>query len=514
MNGAESLVRTLVASGVDTCFANPGTSEMHFVAALDRVPGMRSVLCLFEGVVTGAADGYARMTKKPAATLMHCGPGLANGLSLLHNAMRARVPIVNIVGDQATYHAPLDPPLSTDTEGLARPSSVWVRRVTKTETLGADAAAAVQAARRPPTGIATLILPSDVSWNEGGAVGAPLPVPGPSKVSADAVRDAARVLGSREPTLMLLNGEAVTKEGLALAHRIAAATGARLAAPTFNTKLARGRGRYPLERVPYIVDIAVAKYADVRHLVLVGAGSPVTFFAYPGKPGLATPKDAKVHVLARPGDDHIDALARLADELHCPEVALPDGPRPALAHGRMNADGAAATLAALMPTHAILVDEGITLRDPFFNATANAPPHDWLGNIGGAIGGGLPLATGAAIAEPNRRVITISGDGSAMYAVQALWTQAREQLDVTTIILSNRKYAVLFRELDGVGAKPGPTATDLFALDRPALDWVALSKSMGVEAARADSLERLANLLRKSFSTQGPFLIEIPFDQG
>ncbi len=512
MNGAESLVRTLVASGVDTCFANPGTSEMHFVAALDRVPGMRSVLCLFEGVATGAADGYARMTKKPAATLMHCGPGLANGLSLLHNAKRARVPIVNIVGDQATYHAPLDPPLSADTEGLSRPVSAWVRRVIKTETLGADASAAVQAARRPPCGIATLILPSDVSWNEGGAVGAPLPVPAPSKVSADAIRDAARTLASREPALMLLNGEAVSKEGLALAHRIAAKTGVRLAAPTFNTKLARGRGRYPLERIPYIVDAAVAKYAGIKHLILVGAGEPVTFFAYPGKPSFSTPRDAQVHALARPEDDLVDALARLADELDCPDVALSDGPRPALARGRMTVEGAAATLAALMPTHAIVVDEGITLRDPFFNATANGPPHDWLGNIGGAIGGGLPLATGAAIAEPKRRVITLTGDGSAMYAVQSLWTQAREQLDVTTIILSNRKYAVLYRELEGVGAKPGPTVNDLFALDRPTLDWVVMSKSMGVEAARADTLERLADLLRKSFSTPGPFLIELPLE--
>jgi acetolactate synthase-1/2/3 large subunit len=311
---------------------------------------------------------------------------------------------------------------------------------------------------------------------------------------------------------MLLEGEAVSKEGLALAHRIAAATGARLAAPTFNTRLARGRGRYPIERIPYLVDVAVAKYAWVKNLILVGAGVPVTFFAYPGKPGIVTPKDAQVHVLARPEDDLVDALARLAGELNCPEAALPEMPPPALALGRITVEGAAATLAALMPTHAIVVDEGITLRDPFFAATMSAPPHDWLGNIGGAIGGGVPLAVGAAIAEPKRRVITLTGDGSAMYAVQGLWTQAREQLDVTTIILSNRKYAVLFRELDGVGAKPGPTATDLFALDRPTFDWIAIAKSMGVEAARADDLGRLGDLLRRSFSTPGPFLIEIPFE--
>jgi acetolactate synthase-1/2/3 large subunit len=337
-------------------------------------------------------------------------------------------------------------------------------------------------------------------------------VPEPSKVSADAIRAAARTLSSGEPALILLNGEAVSKEGLSLAHRIAAKTGVRLAAPTFNTRLARGRGRYPLERIPYIVDLALAKYAGIKHLILVGAGEPVTFFAYPGKPSFSTPKDAKLHVLARPEEDLLDALTRLADELNCPDVVLPEGPSPALARGPITVEGAAATLAALMPTHAIVVDEGITLRDPFFNATENGPPHDWLGNIGGAIGGGLPLATGAAIAEPKRRVITLTGDGSAMYAVQSLWTQAREQLDVTTIILSNRKYAVLYRELEGVGAKPGPTVNDLFGLDRPALDWVAMAKSMGVEAGRADTLDRLADLLRKSFSTPGPFLIELPLE--
>jgi acetolactate synthase-1/2/3 large subunit len=249
----------------------------------------------------------------------------------------------------------------------------------------------------------------------------------------------------------------------------------------------------------------------VKQLILVGSREPVTFFAYPGKPGIATPKDAKVHVLAQPEDDLVDALMRLVGELNCPEVALADAPRPALARGAVTVAGAASTLAALMPNHAIVVDEAITLRDPFYNATMHGAPHDWLGNIGGAIGGGPPLSTGAALAAPNRRVITLTGDGSAMYDVQALWTQAREQLDVTTIILSNRKYAVLFRELDGVGAKPGHTATDLFALDRPELNWIALAKGMGVEAARADSLERLADLLRHSFSTAGPFLIEIPF---
>jgi acetolactate synthase-1/2/3 large subunit len=509
MNGAESLVRTLLGSGIDTCFANPGTSEMHFVAALDRAPGMRCVLGLFEGVVTGAADGYARMAGKPAATLMHCGPGLANGLAYLHNAKRAQTPIVNIVGDQATYHAPLNPPLASDVEGFARPVSQWVRKVMHTQTLGADAAEAVQAAYGPPGGIATLILPSDVSWNEGGTPGAGLPIPARAKVSNDAVVEAAQALRTREPAVILLGGAALHADALAIAHNIAAATGARIMAPTFNARIARGRGRPLLDIVPYPVDEAVAQLQDVKHLILVGTTEPVAFFAYPGKPGIMSPRDALSHVLARAGEDLKDALARLAQELACPDAQLPEiRSNEPLPTGAMNAQGAGFILAALLPDHAILIDEAITLRAPFFAATKTAAPHDWLQVPGGAIGGGLPLATGA-VGAPGRRVFAIQADGSAMYTVQSLWTQARENLDVTTLLLSNRKYAILFHELKQVGAVGGKASSDLFALDRPEIDWLKLSQSMGVEAARADTLERFADLINHSNARRGPFLIEL-----
>jgi acetolactate synthase-1/2/3 large subunit len=510
MNGAESLVRTLLASGIDTCFANPGTSEMHFVAALDRAPGMRCVLGLFEGVVTGAADGYARMNGKAAATLMHCGPGLANGLAYLHNAKRAGTPIVNIVGDQATYHAPLNPPLASDVEGFARPVSQWVRKTTHTQTLGADAAEAVQAAYGPPGGIATLILPSDVSWNEGGIQGSPRPVLAPAKVSDDVVREAATALRRREPTVILLSGEALHGDALMTANKIAAATGARIMAPTFNARIARGRGRPALDIVPYPVDEAVAQLKDVKHLVLVGTSEPVAFFAYPNKPGIMSPKEAISHVLARSGEDMTDALQRLAAELDCPEVAIPElRSNTPLPKGAMNAPGAGVVLAQLMPEQSILIDEAITLRGPFFAATKTGAPHDWLQVPGGAIGGGLPLATGAAVGAPGRRVFAIQADGSAMYTVQSLWTQARENLDVTTVLLSNRKYAILFHELKQVGAVGGKASSDLFALDRPELDWPKLAESMGVEAARADTLERFADLLNHSNARRGPFLIEL-----
>jgi len=510
MNGAESLVRTLVASGVDTCFANPGTSEMHFVAALDRAPGIRCILGLFEGVVTGAADGYGRMTGKPAATLMHCGPGLANGLAYLHNARRAQTPIVNIVGDQATYHAPLNPPLASDVEGFARPVSQWVRKVMRVETLGADTAEAVRASYRAPGGIATLILPSDVSWNNGGVPGAPLPVPKPEKVSDDAIHESARTLRLREPTVILISGTALQDESLRIAHNIASATGARIMAPTFNARLARGRGRPLLEIVPYPVDDAVALLKDVKHLILVGTTEPVAFFAYPGKPGIMSPPDAKSHVLARADQDLPDALQRLADELDCPDAAIPEyRSNAAPASGALNVQTAAAALAALLPDNAIIIDEAITSRGPFFAATKTAAAHDWVQVPGGAIGGGLPLATGAAIGAPGRRVIVLQGDGSAMYTIQGLWTQARENLDVTTIILSNRTYAILFKELENVGAAAGHASRDLFAIDRPKLDWTKLANAQGVEAAVADSVERFADLLTHANGRRGPFVIEL-----
>lgn len=512
MNGAESLVRTLIASGIEVSFANPGTSEMHFCAALDRVPGLYSVLCLFEGVATGAADGYARMAGKPAATLLHCGPGLANGLAYLHDAQKARTPIVNIVGDQATYHAPLNPPLAADTEGWARPVSVWTQKVTKTAELGRSAAEAVRAARTAPGGIATLILPSDVSWSDGGEPAGALPIPPPKKVSSVAVKEAARALSTREPTVLMLTGAALREDALANAARIAEATGARVMAPTFNARIARGAGRHPVISVPYPVDVSVALLAGVKNLILVGTGEPVAFFAYPGKPGIVSPKDAKSHWLAREDEDLSDALAQLAEELNCgPAPAPVQAGNAAPARGAITIEGAGQTLAALMPDNSIVVDEAITLRGPLFEGTRRAPRHDWLQVPGGAIGHGLPLATGAAFAAKGRRAFTLVGDGSAMYTVQALWTQARENLDVTTIVLSNRKYAVLLLELAATGAMPGPTTHEIFEVMRPDLDWPAIAKGMGVEGARADNLERFADLLAHSNKRRGPFLIELPF---
>ena len=514
MNGAESLVHTLRQSGIDTCFANPGTSEMHFVAALDRIPGIRCVLGLHETVVTGMADGYWRVTGRPACTLLHCGPGLANGLANLHNARRGRSGIVNIVGDQAVDHRPLDAPLTADTEGLARTVSAWVRTTQSPQQVGRDAAEAVRASSIHPGQVATLILPADASWAEGGAVAARMAVPAPPPVDAGAVDGAARLLRGKGggEVLLLLAGDALLGDGPALAQGIAAATGARVMAQFLTGNLERGRGRWPIDRVPYAVEPALEALAPHDRIILVGATPPVSFFGYPEKPSRMWRPDAMLHVLSRPDQDGVAALRALGDALGARPASAPPMTADAapLPTGAPDASGVARIVAALVPEGGIVCDETVSFGGATGPAYDSAAPHRWIGLTGGAIGDGFPLSTGAAIgAGGQRRVISLQADGSGLYSLQALWTQARERLPCTTIVLANRRYAILLGEYAGVGANPGPTAMDMLDLGNPAIDWVRLAEGFGVEAARTDTLEGLADLLRASLRTPGPFLIEL-----
>ncbi|MBE7941786.1 MULTISPECIES: acetolactate synthase large subunit [Ramlibacter] len=517
MNGAQALVQALQHSGVDTCFANPGTSEMHFVAALDGAQGLRCVLGLFEGVATGAADGYWRMAGRPAATLLHLGPGLANGLANLHNAKKARSGIVNIVGDHATGHLALDAPLTSDLEGVARPMSHWVHRVASADAVAAAGREAVQQARRRPGHIATLALAADAAWSP---LSLPLPDLGPLPEPAfeplqQPALQAAVDLLRRDPggTLLLLGGAAMRQEAIAWAGRIAAHTGCGLMSEFYVERAARGAGRVPVPRLPYAVEPAMAALAPWRQIVLVHAMPPVAFFAYPGKPGrLEAPGTGFVH-FSHHGQDATAALEALADALGArqarPVLAAARDRGAALPTGALDAAGIAAVIAGVLPEQAIVVDEAISTGRSFDAATRQAAPHDWLANMGGAIGFGLPVAVGAALAAPGRRVLALEGDGSAMYTPQALWTLAREGLDVTAVIFANRSYQILRGEFAGVGAgEPGPRAAGMLSLDRPALDWVQLSKGFGVPATRVHDLAQLADALRRSFATPGPSLIE------
>ena len=512
MNGAESLVRTLVAGGIELCFANPGTSEMHFVAALDRVEGMRCVLGLFEGVVTGAADGYARMAEKPAATLLHLGPGLANGLANIHNARKASTPIVNIIGDHATYHRRYDAPLTADVEGAARAFSHWVKTSPDAKSIAADGAAAIAAARTPPGQIASLILPADTAWNEGEGPAPALPVAARAKVLPQAVEEAARALKSGEPAVLLMSGEALRAKGSALAGRIAAKTGAKLLAQAFNARVERGHGCVAIDRIPYPVDPALALLAPFQHYILVGTPPPVAFFAYPDKPSLLAREGAEMHVLARPEEDALAALEALADALGARATAPALAPRIELrpATGAPNHLTLGASIAALLPENAIVADESVTIGRDFFPPTRSAAPHDWLQNMGGSIGFGLPVATGAAIACRDRKIVCLEGDGSAMYTIQALWTQAREGLDVTTVLLNNRSYAILKGELANVGAKNvGRKALDMLDLGHPDLDFVGIARSMGVPGARVETMEEFNRRFAEGVREPGPYLIEV-----
>ncbi|HQZ33051.1 MAG TPA: acetolactate synthase large subunit [Ilumatobacteraceae bacterium] len=511
MNGAESLLRTLVASGVEVCFANPGTSEMHFVSALDRVEGMRPVLGLFEGVVTGMADGYARMTEKPAATLLHLGPGLANGLANLHNARRAASPIVNLVGDHATYHAQFDAPLSSDIAGFARPVSGWLHASTSAGSVAADGARAVQAARQAPGQIATLIVPADVAWLEAGPPGEPLPVAGPARVSTCAVMAAAAALRVGTRTAILLRGAALRGGGLVAAGRIAAATGAHLFCDTFAPRLERGAGRVMVDRLPYFVEQLVSTLEPFEHIILVGSTPPVAFFAYPGKPSWCSPEGAAISYLAHPHEDGVGALEAVADELCAPASGLTVAPftlgdEPT---GRLDQFSVGTIVARLLPEGAIVSDEAATSGLGAALALATAVPHDCLSLTGGAIGQGLPLAAGAAVASPDRKVVCLHGDGGAMYTVQALWTMARERLDVTTVIFANRSYGILNIELQRVGAESGPKALSMLDIGNPNLDWVSLAAGMGVEAVRADTVDGFRDAFASAMSHHGPRLIEV-----
>jgi acetolactate synthase-1/2/3 large subunit len=513
MNGAESLVGTLVEAEIRACFTNPGTSEMHLVAALDKRPEIRCVLGLFEGVVTAAADGYARMARKPACTLLHLGPGLANGVANLHNASRAQVPLLNIVGQHATHHLAYDSPLKSDIEAIARPYSSWLKTARAASGLGRDAVDALLASLTPPGEIATLIVPADVAWSEGGIVEKlPLP-PRANAVSGQTVDRIAAMFRSKVRTAILLSGGALYGEGLAAASRVAAAANIKLFSPYPLPRIERGFGKAVVDRIPYVHEQAVDELKEFRQLILVGAAAPVAYFASPGKNPALIPTECKIETLATPKEDCVGALDDLAAALSANKIppVVEKRMSPPLPSGAITPSGLANAVASLLPENCIVVDESMTSGRGMLAAARGASPHDWLGNTGGSIGIALPLAVGAAVACPDRRVLCLSADGSAMYTVQGLWSMAREALPITTVIFANHSYSVLKREFSNLGVgDPGSRALDLFEIGRPDLDWVSLAKSMGIPGTKVLSLDAFNRALKQSFETEGPTLIEVP----
>jgi acetolactate synthase I/II/III large subunit len=508
MNGARALLATLAANEVNVCFANPGTSEMHFVAALDDSPEMRGILCLFEGVATGAADGYARVSGRPAATLLHLGPGLANGWANLHNARRAHTPIVNVVGDHATYHAIYDAPLQSNIESLATPLEGWYRRSAAGDQLARDTADAVAASYGPPGRVATLVVPADVSWS-------PLDEPkswphaersARANVDGGELSLSVRVLLSRRTALLL--GGSLTKEHLALAHRVARATSSRVVMETFPTIVDRGAGVAQPERLNYLSEFALDQLKDVETLILIGAREPVGFFAYPNVASRLVPDPAEIVDLVDPGGDVGAALEALADALSAPALDVERGEVSVAPTGDLTTQSFAAAVAATLPEGVIVADESNTSGMHMAGAMRFAAPHRWMTLTGGAIGYGLPVALGAAIASKGR-VLALESDGSMMYTLQALWTMAREGLDVTVVGLSNRSYAILNFELSRVGASAtGSRSARMLDIDDPVLDLAGLASAQGVPSVRATNAEELVTALERSYATPGPMFIE------
>jgi len=511
-NGAQALMKTLVDAGIEVCFTNPGTSEMHFVAALDSEPKMRAVLALFEGVATGAADGYARMADKPAATLLHLGCGLGNGLANLHNARKGKVPVVNIVGDHATYHVKYDAQLQSDIETVARNVSPgFVRTSQSTEVLCKDAAEAIAVARGLPGQVATLILPADVSWGEGGQPCAPLPQPEARAADDAAVQAVKDAIASGQKTALLLGGRALREPALMAAARIAAHSGVTLFAETFPTRIERGAGLPPIERIAYLAELATLQLSEFDHLVLVDAKAPVSFFGYPGKPSYLVPDNCTAHTLSTPEQDAAASLNKLAEALGAAgaEPRLQAEGRPGLPKGKLTAEKVCRAMGELMPENSIIVDESITSGLMLNAMTAGAPRHDMITLTGGAIGQGLPNAVGAAIACPDRPVFALIGDGTAMYTIQALWTMARENLNVTTIIFNNASYSILNVELERVGAEEaGAKAKSQLDISGPVTHYAQLAQSMGVHGVRVRTAEELIKAMEYAQAHPGPHLIE------
>ncbi len=511
MNGAERLLEALVDGGVEVCFSNPGTSEMQLVSAIGNNERMRAILCLFEGVVSGAADGYGRMADRPALTLLHVGSGFSNSMANLHNARRAHVPLINIVGDHATYHLQYDAPLTSDIAAHAAICSDWVRTSESPDDLAAAGAEAIAASMTGAGRIATLIAPANHAWDEAGKPARATAPPAREQVRADAIGSVAALLRNGRPTALLLGGRALRAECTEIAGRIARATGCRVLGETFAARMQRGAGRCAVERLQYFAEHVTGQLAGLEQIVLVGAGAPVSFFAYPDKPSWLAPDGCEVVPLASVDQDAAGALGALADALGAREPAEavpaatnlvpPEGPLTPVAIGQ--------SLTLLMPEHAIVSDEAATCGLGIFPATEQAPPHDWLMLTGGAIGQGLPLSLGAAVACPDRKVIALQADGSAMYTVQALWSMAREGADVTAVIMNNRSYAILNIELARVGAgQPTPKTLSMLDLSRPDIDWVRLSEGMGVPASRASSAEEFHTQFAAAMGAKGPRLIE------
>lgn len=510
-NGAQLLLEAAHAAGVEICFANPGTTELTLVHALQRVPSIRPVLGLFEGVCTGAADGYSRVSGRVALTLLHLGPGFANGIANLHNARRAHSSIVNIIGDHATWHLRYDAPLTSDIESLASPVSGAVVRMGSVSGIASDVAAAFDAAVAAPGAVTTIIAPTDIM---DAVVEAPTPASATGAATHPAIDEAAlsaaaAALTGEGARILLLGGNALGERALRAAHRIATATGARLVMEPYPAIATLGGDLPRVERQAYFPDDVLRQFGEAR-VILAGARAPISYFGYEGLPSeLVTPDRLVTFTTA--GHDGAAALEALAERIAAPaaEPVVPAAPvrsEPGIA---LTADIIIDEIVAQLPEDAVISLEGSTLGAPYFRNAHRAPRHRVMTNTGGAIGQGLPCAVGAALAAPQSRIVALQSDGSGHYTLQSLWTMARERLPVTIVIAANHRYGILQTELTRADVPLDQSAVErLTRLDNPCADWTALAAGYGVPAVRVETPADFAATLRRGLGEDGPLLIQ------
>lgn len=511
--GADVMFEALYQGGAEICFANPGTTEMTMVSALARNGKIRSVLSLFEGVCTGAADGYNRVSGKVPLTLLHLGPGFANGIANLHNARRAGSRIINVIGDHATWHLAYDAPLTSDIESLASPVSRQVIRMASTATIVQDVDLAFAATCEAEGGAATLIVPTDVIDAEASRNAQQLvaqPWSG-AVVGEERIAEAKAALAGAQDVIVLLGGNALTEAGVRAGAAVAAHLGGRLLMEPYPAIVTLGGDLPAVERQAYFPDDVIAQMGNAT-VVLAGSLMPISYFGYEGWPSQLVAEERLVR-LAGPEHDAVGALLDLGEALGARTLAVQAAAEPSAP----TADrGAALTpplvveeLLAQLPHDAIISLEGSTLGGPWLRNAHRARRHRVITNTGGAIGQGLPCAVGAALAEPEARVVSLQSDGSAQYTLQALWTMAREKLPVTVIMAANHRYAILQTELTRAEAPlDDAVIAGLTLLDNPRVDWTALAAGYGVKAVRVTTTGELEAALAEGLAHDGPMLIQ------
>ena len=508
MNGAEVLTATLTQGGVDTVFMNPGTTELDLVDTFTSVPGMRCVLTLFEGVASGAADGFGRIAGYPAATLLHLGPGLANAAANFHNARRARTPVISIVGEHTRAHQPLDPPLASDIAGIAKTHSKFVEAITSSDQICTAVATALATATTAPKGVATLLFPADLAWEPSRQSGEHLAASRSWTPDTEALKRAATAL-VRPGAVIFAGGDALRKPALNELAKLCS-RGAQIFAETFPAVHERGGNLPRISRLPYLPEQAIALLERATALILIGAPQPISFFGYRGTPSILTPSGCEIIEVVPPGFPCLGAIEALAEEAGLSDPYLPPVPTEPMLQAQqshLDAVGLASAIASSIESGTIVVDEantgGVALQGP----TSDSPEHIWLTVPGGSIGEGIPLAIGAALAEPNSRVLALVADGSSLYTIQGLWTIARERLPVTVVILNNLRYAILQYE----ASRRSPVTEELrklTSLDSPAINYRKLAEGFGIKADVAHTPFELLQQLHGAALRPEPVLIE------